>query len=175
MKFCIIFVLTLTRDLKDTLVVTSCGAEAISFLKVYGVLPSSTLFLVMYSYLSNMLSRRFLWITITVPFFVFFVAFGFIIYPLREHLQPSTTGITGVDVVDNLLRHWIFALFYVVAEVFSTVSVGILFWQFANDVVEVEKSSSFYPLFGQISSLGKEIGPDAFILQSSLYISIYCV
>lgn len=33
-QFFIIFVLTLTRDLKDTLVVTSCGAEAISFLKV---------------------------------------------------------------------------------------------------------------------------------------------
>lgn len=33
-QFFIIFVLTLTRDLKDTLIVTSCGAEAISFLKV---------------------------------------------------------------------------------------------------------------------------------------------
>ena len=32
-KFFIIFVLTLTRDLKDSLVVTSCGAEAITFLK----------------------------------------------------------------------------------------------------------------------------------------------
>lgn len=34
MQFFIIFVLTLTRDLKDTLIITSCGAEAISFLKV---------------------------------------------------------------------------------------------------------------------------------------------
>lgn len=36
-QFFIIFVLTLTRDLKDTLIITSCGAEAISFLKVWGV------------------------------------------------------------------------------------------------------------------------------------------
>lgn len=35
-QFFIIFVLTLTRDLKDTLIITSCGAEAISFLKVSG-------------------------------------------------------------------------------------------------------------------------------------------
>ena len=34
-QFFIIFVLTLTRDLKDTLIITSCGAEAISFLKVH--------------------------------------------------------------------------------------------------------------------------------------------
>jgi hypothetical protein len=35
-KFFIIMALTLTRDTKDTLVVTQCGAEAIAFLKVSG-------------------------------------------------------------------------------------------------------------------------------------------
>lgn len=33
-KFFIIMALTLTRDTKDTLIVTQCGAEAIAFLKV---------------------------------------------------------------------------------------------------------------------------------------------
>jgi ATP:ADP antiporter, AAA family len=33
-KFFIILALTLTRDTKDTLIVTQCGAEAIAFLKV---------------------------------------------------------------------------------------------------------------------------------------------
>jgi len=33
-KFFVIMALTLTRDNKDTMVVTSCGAEAIAFLKV---------------------------------------------------------------------------------------------------------------------------------------------
>ena len=37
-KFYIILALTLTRDTKDTLVVTQCGAEAIAFLKVSNVL-----------------------------------------------------------------------------------------------------------------------------------------
>jgi TLC ATP/ADP transporter len=36
-KFFIILALTLTRDTKDTLVVTQCGAEAIAFLKVRSV------------------------------------------------------------------------------------------------------------------------------------------
>jgi hypothetical protein len=50
-KFFVIMALTLTRDTKDTLVVTQCGAEAIAFLKVsavklnwssgVGVLPQS--------------------------------------------------------------------------------------------------------------------------------------
>ena len=38
MKFFIIMALTLTRDTKDTLIVTQCGAEAIAFLKVRGCL-----------------------------------------------------------------------------------------------------------------------------------------
>ena len=33
-KFFVIMALTLTRDNKDTMVVTECGAEAIAFLKV---------------------------------------------------------------------------------------------------------------------------------------------
>jgi hypothetical protein len=37
-KFFIILALTLTRDTKDTLVVTQCGAEAIAFLKVRSII-----------------------------------------------------------------------------------------------------------------------------------------
>lgn len=33
------------------------------------------------------------------------------------------------------------------------VSIGVLFWQFANDIVPVKQAKRFYPLFGQLSSL----------------------
>lgn len=35
----------------------------------------------------------------------------------------------------------------------TQVSIGVLFWQFANDVVPVKQAKRFYPLFGQLSSL----------------------
>ena len=56
MMFWSIFIFILSRDIKDTLIVTNCGAEAIAFLKVYGVVPSATLFLLMYSKLATILS-----------------------------------------------------------------------------------------------------------------------
>jgi AAA family ATP:ADP antiporter len=34
MMFFIVFIFTMTRDTKDALIVTNCGAEAIAFLKV---------------------------------------------------------------------------------------------------------------------------------------------
>jgi ATP:ADP antiporter, AAA family len=46
------------RDTKDTLIVTNCGAEAIAFLKVYGVVPAATLFMLWYNWLSNHVSSR---------------------------------------------------------------------------------------------------------------------
>lgn len=33
------------------------------------------------------------------------------------------------------------------------VSIGVLFWQFANDIVPVAQAKRFYPMFGQMSSL----------------------
>jgi hypothetical protein len=58
MMFWAIFVFTLARDTKDALIVTSCGAESIAFLKVYGVIPAATLFMILYSKLSSLLSPQ---------------------------------------------------------------------------------------------------------------------
>lgn len=38
-------------------------------------------------------------------------------------------------------------------ELYSSVSVGILFWQFANDVVSVDEAKRFYPLFSQMGGV----------------------
>lgn len=53
MMFWIVFIFTMTRDTKDTLIVTNCGAEAIAFLKVYGVLPAAALFMMLYAKMAN--------------------------------------------------------------------------------------------------------------------------
>jgi AAA family ATP:ADP antiporter len=47
-KFFIIMALTLTRDLKDTLVVTQCGAEAIAFLKVINICSITIHFIIIF-------------------------------------------------------------------------------------------------------------------------------
>ncbi|CAM9632542.1 unnamed protein product [Chrysoparadoxa australica] len=161
LKFFIIFVLTLTRDMKDTLVVTHCGAEAISFLKVLGVLPAATAFTLFYAKISTILTRRKLFYIALVPFFAFFVLFDRVLYPMRESLHFSgSTALKAFDLLPegfsyliNLVQHWTFALFYIISELYSSVSIGVVFWQFANDVVPVDQAKRMYPLFGQVSSL----------------------
>eukprot|EP00571_Detonula_confervacea_P011041 CAMPEP_0172305350 /NCGR_PEP_ID=MMETSP1058-20130122/6664_1 /TAXON_ID=83371 /ORGANISM="Detonula confervacea, Strain CCMP 353" /LENGTH=563 /DNA_ID=CAMNT_0013016923 /DNA_START=243 /DNA_END=1934 /DNA_ORIENTATION=+ len=166
-KFFVILALTLTRDSKDVLVVTECGAEAIAFLKIYGVLPSATLFIGVYSKMASILEKKTLFYATCIPFFLFFFLFDAIIYPNRGSIQPSLStaqSILGIAassesssgaraIFAKLLANWTSALFYIIAEVYSSVSVGILFWQYANDVVSVSQAKRFYPLFAQMSGL----------------------
>jgi ATP:ADP antiporter, AAA family len=171
-KFFIILALTLTRDTKDTLVVTQCGAEAIAFLKIYGVLPAATAYIALYSNLSNRLSKKTLFYVTCIPFFVFFALFDLFIYPNTKILHPSLESVQaiissgynkllfrqdaqaatvalsgGLAVLATIVANWTSALFYVLAEIYSSVSVGLLFWQFANDVVSVDqgkRARSYY-------------------------------
>eukprot|EP00544_Gedaniella_sp_CCMP2646_P006754 CAMPEP_0202496374 /NCGR_PEP_ID=MMETSP1361-20130828/19622_1 /ASSEMBLY_ACC=CAM_ASM_000849 /TAXON_ID=210615 /ORGANISM="Staurosira complex sp., Strain CCMP2646" /LENGTH=540 /DNA_ID=CAMNT_0049127689 /DNA_START=202 /DNA_END=1824 /DNA_ORIENTATION=+ len=161
-KFFIIMALTLTRDTKDTLVVTQCGAEAIAFLKIYGVLPAATAFIALYSKMASVLEKKTLFYSTCIPFFVFFVLYDVVIYPNAAILHPSlesvqkilgSTSSGGLAVLAKIVANWTSALFYVVAEIYSSVSVGLLFWQFANDVVPIGQAKRFYPLFAQMSGL----------------------
>ncbi|KAL7542422.1 hypothetical protein ACHAXR_011756 [Thalassiosira sp. AJA248-18] len=167
-KFFVILALTLTRDNKDTMVVTECGAEAIAFLKIYGVLPAATFFIGVYTKMATILEKKTLFYTTCIPFFAFFFLFDAVIYPNRGSIQPSLStmqSILGISssesssspgasaIFAKLFANWTSALFYIIAEVYSSVSVGILFWQYANDVVTVKQAKRFYPLFAQMSGL----------------------
>lgn len=161
-KFFIIMALTLTRDMKDTLIVTQCGAEAIAFLKIYGVLPAATAFIAFYSKMSDILEKKALFYCTCIPFFIFFGAFSVFIFPNANYLHPSLETVQellggaesgGLAILAKIIANWTSALFYVVAEIYSSVSVGILFWQFANDVVPVTQAKRMYPLFAQMSGL----------------------
>lgn len=155
MFFVILFNYTILRDTKDVLVVTSAGAEIIPFLKTYVNLPGAILFTVAYSKMSNLFSRETLFYVCIIPFVLFFLAFGFIMYPNLAMLHPT-------ELVSNLaaklpagfaaplaiIKNWTFALFYTLAELWGSVVVSLLFWGFANEVTTVDEAKKYYPLFG---------------------------
>jgi len=132
MMFLFIYVFTTVRDTKDTLVVSNCGAEAIPFLKLYGVMPCATAFIVAYSKLSDVLDKKVLFYVTLVPFFVFYVVFAFVLFPNRDalHFVPSGDGGVGAtSAAMNLLRYWSFSLYFVVSELWASAGVPLLFWQ----------------------------------------------
>lgn len=157
MFFFITFNYTILRDIKDTLVVTApgSGAEIIPFIKVWLVVPTAIILMLCYAKLSNVLSKQALFYATIIPFLVFFAFFGFVFYPAKDLLHP----IESADVLQSILppglkglialyRNWTFAIFYVLAELWGSVMLSLVFWGFANQITKVSEAKRFYNLFG---------------------------
>lgn len=138
LMFFFIIIFTMTRDTKDSLVVSNCGAESIPFLKLYGVMPAATIFLIVYSKLSNSLGKKALFYATLLPFFAFYTLFAFVLFPARDviHFLPNPgqeiAGATTAAV--NLIRYWSFSLYFIVTELYASAGVPLLFWQVRNCV-----------------------------------------
>src|ERR1700722_5155542 len=157
MFFGISFNYTILRDTKDTLIVTApgSGAEAIPFIKVWLVVPCAIIFMLIYAKLSNVLSKQKLFFAVVAPFLVFFASFSTVIYPHRDLLHPTVAadalqamlpeGLMGLVAI---FRNWTYAVFYVLAELWGSVMLSLMFWGFANDITRVGEAKRFYALFG---------------------------
>ncbi|ESW22691.1 hypothetical protein PHAVU_005G174000 [Phaseolus vulgaris] len=157
MFFCILFNYTILRDTKDVLVVTAKGssAEIIPFLKTWVNLPMAIGFMLLYTKLANVLSKQALFYSIILPFIAFFGAFGFVLYPLSNYIHPEALADKLLNILGPrflgplaIMRIWSFCLFYVMAELWGSVVISVLFWGFANQITTVEEAKRFYPLFG---------------------------
>ena len=156
MFFFISLVYSLLRNTKDTLVVTAPGggAELIPFLKVYGVIPASVFYIFLYAKLSNHLNKKTLFLVSLLPFLVFFGAFTWL-YSIRDAIEPVALAASlkgrlpeGLMNLVAMLRHWVLSLFYVMAELWGSVALSLLFWGFANNITRVGEAKRFYALFG---------------------------
>ncbi len=157
MFFLICFNYNLLRATKDALVVTApaSGAEAIPFIKVWGILPCALLFTWIFTRLSNKLKRENVFYALMSIFLIFFFLFGFILYPLRDHLHPNAFADrlqeilpVGFKGMIAMFRNWTFTSFYIMSEMWSTMMMTVLFWGFANEVTTVGDARRFYGLLG---------------------------
>ena len=158
--FGILFIYTLLRDTKDTLVVNAAGSSLIPFLKFYCVTPSAILFVIFYAKLTNVFSKEKVFYAVVTPFLVFFAAFAFVIYPNLHLLHPSPDLIArlhdsypSLSGFINVWAYWAFSMFYVLAEIWGSAMIALMFWQFANQVVRMKESKRFYGLFVVIGNL----------------------
>lgn len=175
MFFCISFNYTILRDTKDTLIVTAAGAEAIPFLKSFGVVPAAIIFMLIYAKLSNVLTREQLFYVTIIPFIIFFGLFAFVIYPAREALLPTDSAEAlkaylpgGWKGLAAAYHNWMYSLFYILAELWGSVVLSLLFWGFANQITRVTEAKRFYSLFGLGANLALLVSGPAIIQVSNI-------
>jgi AAA family ATP:ADP antiporter len=160
MLFCIIFNYTALRALKDTLVIPTIGAEAISFIKLWGVLPSAVLFMVLYAKLLNIFGDEKVFYVVAMIFISFFALFGLLFYPYQDLFHPSQESVQALAASFPFLKwfffiygKWSYAIFYIFSELWGSVMLSLLFWQFANKVTSTQEAKRFYAMFGVIGNL----------------------
>ena len=161
MMFFVLFVYAVMRATKDAMITDSAGAEAISFLKSFGVLPVAVIFVVLYAKFSRKFSRQTLFYMIIGSFMMFFASFAFVIFPNVETLHPSKETIVGLQESMPFLKHffgiygaWTDSAFYISAELWGSVVLTLLFWQFANEITRTREAKRFYPMFALIGNFG---------------------
>lgn len=178
-SFLVCFNYYLLRIIKDSVIVTapSSGAEALPYIKVWAIMPTAFLMMFLFTRLSNLFNRRTIFYAMIWFYIAYFVIFIFFLYPNRDVLHPEAFA----DYLQNILpkgcsgliaiiRNWTFTTFYVMAEMWSTMIMTVLFWGFANDVTSVKDAKRFYGLIGVGTNLS---GVVAAILVQNLTTHIF--
>jgi hypothetical protein len=162
MYFMMLFLNTLLRDTKDTMLVTSgAGVEAIPILKSWVVIPCSVAFFLAYHRLSALLSKRSLFHLLLICFALFYILFALVLYPFKHLFTPTAYIDRMRPLVSpnfhpllSLLQEWPLGLFYVISELWASAMCQLMFWQVANDVMTVKQAKSLYPIIGAMGNLG---------------------
>ena len=81
------FNLTILQALKDAIVVTTSGAEALPFLASFVVLPASIAFFAYYSKILTVLPKQRVYYLAILPFVLFYVVFAAFVYPVSDALH----------------------------------------------------------------------------------------
>lgn len=159
MMFCILFNYATLRSIKDGLVVTNIGPEALGFLKTYVVLPFAILAMVAYTKLCNVLSAQKIFYVVTSFFLAFFAVFTFLLYPSPDVFHPDPDLVQSLS--DNyptlkwfirIWGKWSYAAFYTISELWGAMMLSLLFWQFANKITKTSEARRFYSMFGLLGN-----------------------
>jgi ATP:ADP antiporter, AAA family len=169
---CVLFNYNVLRSIKDSLVVANIGAEAISFIKVYLTIPTAILFAIVYAKMTNLMTQKQIFYSFCLFFLAFFMIFAFILYPNQDFFHPNSASLEALSqktvsifgMYDLHLSHfkwflklfskWSYCAFYVFAELWGSMMLSLLFWQFANSITKTDEAKRFYPMIGFLGNIG---------------------
>ena len=155
--FFINFDYNVLRTMKDTLVINArgSGAEALPFIKVWAMFPTSILMTFIFTRLSNRYSFQNVVYVMFSAFLLFFFVFAFFLYPMQDVLHPHASA----DYLQSVLppgfkgfiamyRNWTFTMFYVMSELWGNIVLFVLFWGYANQITQLGEAKRFYGILG---------------------------
>jgi ATP/ADP translocase len=172
----LLFNFGMLRSIKDSIIVPELGAEVISFIKLWCVLPAAVLFTIIYFKLSNIFEIDKLFIIIIVFFLSVILIFGFILFPNQDslHLKKDTIDLIASNYPNlywyiKIIGKWSYTVIYVISELWGVIAIQLVYWQFANHFFKTEQAKRLYPILNLMGNFG--LIAAGFILISSSNLS----
>lgn len=154
-----LMIYTIVRDMKDVMLVTQCGADAIPIIKTWINFPISVLSMIYFTKLiDNGYSFNNIYRRTYIPIVSLYVIVGLILYPNRHLIEPMLTSLPMIQnsfmptIVVKLIENWVTVLFYTLSNTWGSVVISLLFWSLANQYTNVEEAKRIYPLFGFVGN-----------------------
>ncbi|GHU85142.1 ADP,ATP carrier protein 1 [Clostridia bacterium] len=164
LMICILFMYTLFRDMKDSLIqyiAVGGGTPMLSALKTWFVMPISLAAMAIFMKLSNKFSNAKMFYGVIIFYLSYFALFGFVLFPNAEYLHGSPEIVASLREkfphfywIIPCVTNWSFSIFYLLSELWAGLVIGFLFWQFANEITKSTEAPRFYGMFGFLSNLG---------------------
>lgn len=159
MMFLATFVQGFGRVLKDAMVLSHADAETLSAIKVWIVWPCSVLFILSYMKCSDLASRSSVYHGFNMFFIICFACFlwGYPYYDqLKLHFSHTLWAQqhSYLRYILTAIDEWPSSLFYMIAEMWTSIVAIVLTWEVANHITTLEQSRRFYSLYNMFRSLG---------------------
>ncbi len=165
LMFFILFVYTMVRDLKDSLVRKEAiggGAELVPQLKLWFVMPAAFLLVIVYTFLLNKFGFKKTFYIMVSAFMAFYAIFLLFLYPNRAVIHANEATVRAMQAswppffywIIPCLTNWSFTLFYVLSELWGTMAISSLFWQFAYEVTMKNEVKRFFGLYAIVGNIG---------------------
>ncbi len=158
MMMAVIYIYSVLRGSKDAMMVSFVGAEAISAIKLFGVMPYAVLFMFLYTKLVDVFTRINLFHLINWFFCLFFFVFAFLIFPNKEALHINmerwVEALPSMRHIFHIIGDWHYSLYFIFSELWGSIMLSLLFWQLANQITTTDQAKRFYPLFGLMAQIG---------------------
>ncbi|MFK7871944.1 MAG: Npt1/Npt2 family nucleotide transporter [Oligoflexales bacterium] len=162
----ITFNFSILKTIKDTIIITAAGSEAIPFLKLWVMLPAAFLVSILLGWCSTRFSRKKTFISAQLFFIGFFLFFSTVLFPMREWIHPHAWVASWREVLPqglggmlSLVEYWSYTLFYLFAELFGVVILSVMFWGFVNQVTQLQQAKRFYGLLNLVGNLPCVLAP----------------
>ena len=79
-------------------------------------------------------------------------------------IQSYQAALPNLHWLIPVVGNWSFSIFYILSELWGSVVLSMLFWQFANEITKVGEAKRFYGLFGMVGNIGLLLSGPVIIL-----------